>query len=124
MLAASHIVRLVKLQEKIHGIRFAHPVFAQYVCDTFEALRKPANLLFSFSAAFTAGTILALSASQSGISPTPLQDAERQAQASKDLGVVVAALRTLGQTTWPGATSSADILCGALRRCFALLTGR
>ncbi|KAK4055461.1 hypothetical protein OIV83_000007 [Microbotryomycetes sp. JL201] len=87
--AAGHILRLVKVQQKSHGFRFVHPFFIH--------------------AAFAAGTILAMSCTQTGISPTALQDEQRQVQASRDLKVIILALREVG-VTWDSANAVADTL--------------
>ncbi|KAK4057784.1 hypothetical protein OIO90_001003 [Microbotryomycetes sp. JL221] len=89
LLAASHILRLVKVQQKSHGFRVVHPFFMH--------------------AAFAAGTILAMSCTQRGISPTMLQDEQRQAQAGKDLRVIITALKEIS-STWSAASGVADTL--------------
>ncbi|KAK4700541.1 hypothetical protein P7C70_g5706, partial [Phenoliferia sp. Uapishka_3] len=87
--AANHIVRLVKLHKHSHGLRLSAACFQH--------------------AAFCCGTILALSASEDGISETPSQDAARRALAKADLRLVIDALREAGRT-WTTAITSADIL--------------
>ncbi|ORY78910.1 hypothetical protein BCR35DRAFT_100568 [Leucosporidium creatinivorum] len=91
LLAASHIVRLIKVQQRGQGYRFVHPTFIH--------------------AAFAAGTILVLSSSQTGISPSLAQDSQRQQQAGKDLKVVIQALKEAG-ATWSAAVGSAETLMG------------
>ncbi|GAA5999606.1 Zn(II)2Cys6 transcription factor [Rhodotorula paludigena] len=87
--SAKHIVRLVRLQRERYGLRFTAPLF-QHTC-------------------FTAGTILALSASESNISGNPHQDAERKQQAHVDLKALISALREMA-VTWKTASTSANVL--------------
>lgn len=95
LLAASHIVRLVKIQQKSLGFRLVHPWFVH--------------------ATFGAGVILAMSASQMGISSSAEQDQQRQKQSRKDLVVIIEALKEVGRTTWSSATASAETLQGESR---------
>lgn len=71
----------------------------------------PDFLSTSHSAAFCAGTILAISAVEDGISDNPKLDAERRVQSKKDLRTIVAALKEIG-TTWTTAHTSAAVLEG------------
>ncbi|KAM0748701.1 hypothetical protein T439DRAFT_327971 [Meredithblackwellia eburnea MCA 4105] len=88
--SAKHVVRLVKLQKDAHGLRYVPPVF-QHAC-------------------FCAGTILALSAVEDGLSGTgPEDDAARRAKAKMDLRSLVAALHEVGDT-WRTAHTSATVL--------------
>ncbi|BGP17687.1 hypothetical protein JCM10213v2_005726 [Rhodosporidiobolus nylandii] len=87
--AAKNIVRLVKLQREAHGLRFVHPLF-QYCC-------------------FTAGTILALSATEDRILGVPSRDLERKTQAGVDLKAIISALREIGKT-WKTSLTSASVL--------------
>ncbi|GAA6028550.1 hypothetical protein JCM8097_007276 [Rhodosporidiobolus ruineniae] len=88
--AAKHIVRLVRLQRDSVGLRFVHPLF-QHCC-------------------FTAGTILALSATEDSICGVPTRDVERKAQAAADLKSIIEALREIGTKTWKTALTSANVL--------------
>lgn len=105
MSAANHVVRLVKLQRGgPHGLRFVHPVF-HYAC-------------------FLSGTILALSASEDGISSSASNDADRRASASSDLKFLIASLREMAWT-WTTSETSATILEGETpRRVFLPETHR
>ncbi|GAA5887094.1 hypothetical protein JCM5296_001592 [Sporobolomyces johnsonii] len=89
LFAASNIVRLVKLLKNTVGLRKAAPGIQH--------------------SAFNAGTILAISAVEDGISDNAKQDAERRAQAKKDLKFVVASLKEIG-VTWTTAHTSAGVL--------------
>jgi len=61
------------------------------------------------SAAFNAGTVLAISAVEDGISANPKRDLERRGQASKDLRFIIECLKEIG-TTWTTAHTSAGVL--------------
>ncbi|GAA5821674.1 hypothetical protein JCM11251_000965 [Rhodosporidiobolus azoricus] len=89
LVAASNIVRLIKLLRGSAGLRKAAPGVQH--------------------AAFNAGTVLAISAVEDGISDNPKQDAERRAQAKKDLKLIVASLKEIG-ATWTTAHTSAGVL--------------
>jgi hypothetical protein len=68
-------------------------------------------LLLLHSAAFNAGTILAISAVEDGISDTPELDVERRQNARRDLKYIVASLKEIG-VTWTTANTSAGVLEG------------
>ncbi|GAA6017790.1 hypothetical protein JCM11491_004620 [Sporobolomyces phaffii] len=89
LFAAANIVRLVKLLDKSAGLRKAAPGVQH--------------------AAFNAGTILAISAIEDGISDTPELDVERRQNARKDLKYIVASLKEIG-VTWTTANTSAGVL--------------
>lgn len=63
------------------------------------------------SAAFNAGTILAISAVEDGISENPDHDVERRQAARRDLKFIVASLKEIG-VTWTTANTSAGVLEG------------
>lgn len=108
LLSANHIVRLVKLQRNSAGLRMTPTGFQQYVALL---LARPLPDLFRHSAMFCAGTILAVSAIEDGISPSPALDALRRTQARNDLRTIVEFLREAA-ITWPTASTSANILEG------------
>ncbi|GAA5870799.1 hypothetical protein JCM8547_001711 [Rhodosporidiobolus lusitaniae] len=87
--SAKNTVRLTRLQRETHGLRFVHPAF-QYCL-------------------FTAGTILALSATEENIFGVPSRDAERKSQADNELKSIIRDLRECGKT-WKTALTSADVL--------------
>ncbi|GAA5988920.1 hypothetical protein JCM11641_002915 [Rhodosporidiobolus odoratus] len=87
--AAGNIVRLIKLLRGSTGLRMAAPGIQH--------------------AAFNAGTVLAISAVEDGLSDNPKQDTERRAQAKKDLKLIVASLKEIS-TTWTTAATSAGVL--------------
>ncbi|CEQ42328.1 SPOSA6832_04129 [Sporobolomyces salmonicolor] len=89
LFAASSIVRLVKLLKNTVGLRKAAPGIQH--------------------SAFNAGTILAISAVEDGISDNAKQDVERRVQAKKDLKFIVASLKEIG-VTWTTAHTSAGVL--------------
>ncbi|GAA6010938.1 hypothetical protein JCM10207_004000 [Rhodosporidiobolus poonsookiae] len=89
LVAASNIVRLIKLLRGSAGLRKAAPGVQH--------------------AAFNAGTILAISAVEDGISDSAKLDLERRAQAKKDLKLIVASLKEIG-ATWTTAHTSAGVL--------------
>ncbi|KPV73843.1 uncharacterized protein RHOBADRAFT_54437 [Rhodotorula graminis WP1] len=89
LMAASNIVRLVKLLRGSAGLRFSAPGVQH--------------------AAFNAGTVLAISAVEDGISANPKRDLERRGQASKDLRFIIECLKEIG-TTWTTAHTSAGVL--------------
>ncbi|GAA5918333.1 hypothetical protein JCM6882_008217, partial [Rhodosporidiobolus microsporus] len=89
LVAASNIVRLIKLLRGSAGLRKAAPGVQH--------------------AAFNAGTVLAISAVEDGISDNAKQDTERRAQAKKDLKLIVASLKEIG-ATWTTAHTSAGVL--------------
>ncbi|GJN93620.1 hypothetical protein Rhopal_006677-T1 [Rhodotorula paludigena] len=89
LIASNNIVRLVKLLRGSAGLRVAAPGVQH--------------------AAFNAGTVLAISAVEDGISDNPKQDLERRAQAKKDLRLIVASLKEIG-STWTTAHTSAGVL--------------
>lgn len=91
LVAAGHIVRLVKLLKNSSGLR-----------------RGPNGVQH---AAFCAGTILAISAVEDGISEGPRQDGERRAGARRDLRFLVEGLKEIGQTWTTSATSAAVLEC-------------
>lgn len=91
LVAASHIVRLVKLLKNSSGLRLG-PNGVQH-------------------AAFCAGTILAISAVEDGISDGAKQDQDRRAGARRDLRFLVEALKEIGQTWTTSATSAAVLEC-------------
>lgn len=61
---------------------------------------------------FCGGTILALSASEDGVSGPLDNDAERRAQAKIDLNFLVKSLQEAGET-WTTAHTSASVLEGS-----------
>lgn len=65
----------------------------------------------NFSACFSTGTILALSAIEDHISETIEKDKDRRAQAEILLKLLTAALREMG-TTWGTAFTSAAVIDG------------
>lgn len=87
--AAANIVRLVKLLKNSAGLKKAAPGIQH--------------------CAFNAGTILAISAVEDGISDTPEIDVERRQNARKDLKFIVASLKDIG-VTWTTANTSAGVL--------------
>ncbi|KAM0753548.1 hypothetical protein T439DRAFT_377732 [Meredithblackwellia eburnea MCA 4105] len=87
--ASKHIVRLIKLQQDVYGVRFIAPAFLH--------------------AAFCAGTILAVSAVEDGISSPHETDAERKKVAREDLAFLTVVLRKAAET-WPTASTSAACL--------------
>ncbi|GAA5988940.1 hypothetical protein JCM5350_007488 [Sporobolomyces pararoseus] len=87
--AATNIVRLVKLLKNSAGLRKAAPGIQH--------------------CAFNAGTILAISAVEDGISDTPELDVERRQAARKDLKFIVSSLKEIG-VTWTTANTSAGVL--------------
>lgn len=89
--AAANIVRLVKLLKNSAGLRKAAPGIQH--------------------CAFNAGTILAISAVEDGISDTPELDVERRQNARKDLKFIVSSLKEIG-VTWTTANTSAGVLEG------------
>ncbi|GAA6036432.1 hypothetical protein JCM8097_003503 [Rhodosporidiobolus ruineniae] len=89
LVAASNIVRLVKLLRGSAGLRKAAPGIQH--------------------AAFNAGTVLAISAVEDGISDNLKQDGERRTQAKKDLKLIVQSLKEIG-ATWTTAHTSAGVL--------------
>ncbi|BGP19264.1 hypothetical protein JCM10213v2_007351 [Rhodosporidiobolus nylandii] len=91
LIAASNIVRLVKLLKGSAGLRMAAPGIQH--------------------ATFTAGTVLAISAIEEGIlaADNAKQDGERRAQAKKDLLFCVASLKEIS-VTWTTASTSAGVL--------------
>ncbi|BGP42685.1 hypothetical protein JCM10450v2_006792 [Rhodotorula kratochvilovae] len=89
LVGAGNIVRLVKLLRGSAGLRLAAPGVQH--------------------AAFTSGTVLAISAVEDGISDNAKQDLERRAQAKKDLRFIVQSLKEIG-TTWTTAHTSAGVL--------------
>ncbi|PRQ75792.1 Fungal specific transcription factor domain-domain containing protein [Rhodotorula toruloides] len=89
LVAASNIVRLVKLLRGSAGLRKAAPGVQH--------------------AAFNAGTVLAISAAEDNLSNNPKQDSERRSQAKKDLRLIVTSLKEIG-TTWTTAHTSAGVL--------------
>ncbi len=91
LVAAAHIVRLVKLLKNSSGLRLG-PNGVQH-------------------AAFCAGTILAISAVEDGISDSGKQDQDRRAGARRDLRFLVEALKEIGQTWTTSATSAAVLEC-------------
>jgi len=91
LVAAAHIVRLVKLLKNSSGLRLS-PNGVQH-------------------AAFCAGTILAISAVEDGISDSAKQDQDRRAGARRDLRFLVEALKEMGQTWTTSATSAAVLEC-------------
>lgn len=70
---------------------------------------RRSHRLCPVSAAFNAGTVLAISAAEDNLSNNPKQDSERRSQAKKDLRLIVASLKEIG-TTWTTAHTSAGVL--------------
>ncbi|GAA5853879.1 hypothetical protein JCM8547_007483 [Rhodosporidiobolus lusitaniae] len=89
LVASSNIVRLIKLLRGSAGLQMAAPGVQH--------------------AAFNAGTVLAISAVEDGISDNPKLDVERRSQAKKDLKLIVASLKEIG-VTWTTANTSAGVL--------------
>ncbi|GAA5895800.1 hypothetical protein JCM8208_005091 [Rhodotorula glutinis] len=89
LMATSSIVRLIKLLRGSAGLRFCAPGVQH--------------------AAFNAGTVLAISAVEDGISANPKRDLERRVQARKDLRFIIESLKEIG-TTWTTAHTSAGVL--------------
>ncbi|GAA5847252.1 hypothetical protein JCM9279_006158 [Rhodotorula babjevae] len=89
LMAASSIVRLIKLLRGSAGLRFCAPGVQH--------------------AAFNAGTVLAISAVEDGISANPRRDLERRGQARKDLRFIIECLKEIG-STWTTAHTSAGVL--------------
>jgi len=117
-MAASSIVRLIKLLRGSAGLRFSAPGVQQCVSSCSLSRLSPSltdsSTPVARSAAFNAGTVLAISAVEDGISANPRRDLERRVQARKDLRFVIECLKEIG-TTWTTAHTSAGVLEGASR---------